>query len=498
MSKLFNLSYPEEDIPNILFKNSHKCNIDLSIFKEYNKNLHNVYLMEKTNKNVKYLMNRVFRKPDISNMHYVFHVFGVKLDHFYSIRLETLSNKNNCCILYESIKNENGIILPKKLGKANSINRKFKTLICTQEGPEVYNFVRQYDYCGRQKILNKNRYKVLYSLYNHLELGGNFVFVLANNYCSCQDFEIIYVMSLLFEKITICDGIYCHGENYLGEKRLKKNILQKMYLNSFVLTPKPYYKDLIIYLKNMFKAKNDFIIPFLTKNEDTIIKNYYNFLLQMLEESPFTNKKFIYKQLHFHFIESVRRTIINNNFVRIHSAIKKEEGNNIKKIIKKYKLSKCIEIGMAFGISASYILSVNEDVSLISIDPNQSTQWKNYGIKLLKEFGYNKRHKLMEETSYLALPKLLRDYGEGSFDFVFIDGFHTFEMTNLDFFYAVHLIKVGGVILIDDVLHKSVAQSIKFFDTNYPHLQRINVYKTQAAYLKKSEDTRNWDFYAPF
>jgi predicted O-methyltransferase YrrM len=43
--------------------------------------------------------------------------------------------------------------------------------------------------------------------------------------------------------------------------------------------------------------------------------------------------------------------------IKIHSAIKKEEGANITRIINKYKLKKCLEIGMAFGISAFYILT---------------------------------------------------------------------------------------------------------------------------------------------
>ena len=71
----------------------------------------------------------------------------------------------------------------------------------------------------------------------------------------------------------------------------------------------------------------------------------------------------------------------------------KNKIKNCDKTIKEYKLSKCLEIGFAFGISAMYILS-NENTTLTSIDPFQTTQWKSYGLKLIKKLEFNNRHKL--------------------------------------------------------------------------------------------------------
>lgn len=36
------------------------------------------------------------------------------------------------------------------------------------------------------------------------------------------------------------------------------------------------------------------------------------------------------------------------------------------------------------------------------------------------------------------------------FDFIFIDGWHTFDHTLLDAFYATRLLRIGGYLLVDD------------------------------------------------
>ena len=57
--------------------------------------------------------------------------------------------------------------------------------------------------------------------------------------------------------------------------------------------------------------------------------------------------------------------------------------------IKKHNYIKCLEIGMANGLSTLYILS-DKKTTLISIDPNQKTQWKSQGLKFIKKYGLEK------------------------------------------------------------------------------------------------------------
>jgi len=72
----------------------------------------------------------------------------------------------------------------------------------------------------------------------------------------------------------------------------------------------------------------------------------------------------------------------------------------------------------------------------------------------------------MEIKSEFALPQLLEKY-EAQFDFIFIDGWHTFDHTLLDCFYATRLLRVGGVLAIDDVSFPSVKRVVDFLK-NYP------------------------------
>jgi predicted O-methyltransferase YrrM len=152
---------------------------------------------------------------------------------------------------------------------------------------------------------------------------------------------------------------------------------------------------------------------------------------------------------------------------------------------------------MAYGISAFYILS-NTSTKLISIDPYQDTQWSNYGMQLLKEFNFDKRHKLYKLKSYIALPKILKKLGNNYFDFIFIDGFHTFDYTLLDFFYAHLLLRKDGIIIIDDALHHGVKKCVDYIISNYKFYKKLDSHSSIAVFIKLNEDNRDWKFHFNF
>ena len=78
----------------------------------------------------------------------------------------------------------------------------------------------------------------------------------------------------------------------------------------------------------------------------------------------------------------------------------------------------------------------------------------------------------IEEGSELALPGLLR---EGQcFDLAFIDGLHTADQTLLDFYFLDRMLRVGGVIVIDDVNSPAVNKAAHYF-SKYPNYRLIGV-----------------------
>jgi predicted O-methyltransferase YrrM len=106
----------------------------------------------------------------------------------------------------------------------------------------------------------------------------------------------------------------------------------------------------------------------------------------------------------------------------------------------------------------------------------------------------NKYHTLFEDKSYNVLPTLVKK----KYDFIFIDGWHTFDYTLLDFFYSSLILKIGGIIVIDDAYHAGVNKFMKYIDSNYPHFKRIPSPSTVCCYKKLSEDIRDWDFHKNF
>jgi hypothetical protein len=119
---------------------------------------------------------------------------------------------------------------------------------------------------------------------------------------------------------------------------------------------------------------------------------------------------------------------------------------------------------MAYGVSALAILSGMRESQLagglISIDPHQSTDWEGCGLRAVDRAGLSDRHTLIEEFDYTALPKL-QNTGL-RIEFAFIDGWHTFDYTLLDFWYVDKMLAVGGIVGFDDCDMPAVHKVIQF------------------------------------
>lgn len=91
---------------------------------------------------------------------------------------------------------------------------------------------------------------------------------------------------------------------------------------------------------------------------------------------------------------------------------------------------------------------------------------------------------------------------EGKFDLIFVDGWHTFDHTLLDCFYATRLLKIGGYLVIDDVGMISVRRAIEYvasypcyrvqatLDSAVPFSLKWSVAKTTLSLIPASHRTR--------
>jgi predicted O-methyltransferase YrrM len=152
----------------------------------------------------------------------------------------------------------------------------------------------------------------------------------------------------------------------------------------------------------------------------------------------------------------------------LHSSIDGKEVAFLESLIEKFKVERSLEVGCAMGISSLAICGAITKNSPNShhtiIDPNQRTEWKNIGVHHLQKAGFQNFH-LIEEPSEFALPELAKKNCQ--FDFAFIDGWHTFDQTLIDFYYINRMLRTGGIVVVDDVRMPSVKKVMRMIHT-YP------------------------------
>lgn len=164
----------------------------------------------------------------------------------------------------------------------------------------------------------------------------------------------------------------------------------------------------------------------------------------------------------------------HGNEYKLSAEVDSVEGDYLYRLISSDEsITRTLEVGCAYGLSSLHIceaLRNRNNVSHIIIDPNQMDLWHGVGIAYLERAGID-FHRLIQEPSELALPNLLRTQPAG-FDLVFIDGWHTFDQTMLDLFYANRLVRVGGYIVVDDCNWESVSAAASYYN-NYPAFEQV-------------------------
>ncbi len=126
---------------------------------------------------------------------------------------------------------------------------------------------------------------------------------------------------------------------------------------------------------------------------------------------------------------------------------------------------------MAFGVSTVCLADALRSIAgpkarLITFDPTQrlTDSWNSAGLWQVERAGLSSVVELRHETSQRGLPKLV-DSGYRC-QLGFIDGWHTFDHTLIDFFYIDQMLDVGGHIVFDDTLYPSIHRVVRFVLAN--------------------------------
>lgn len=177
------------------------------------------------------------------------------------------------------------------------------------------------------------------------------------------------------------------------------------------------------------------------------------------------------------------------------TSIRKEEAEYLYWFLKEQRIKSSLEIGFAYGCSTAYIISATRSTHIV-IDPYQSN-YKNIGLKNIKQLGLEKYLRFIEKPSHSALPELLT---EGvKVDFIFIDGGHKFDEIFIDWYYADLLLKTNGHVFLDDSWLSSTKRVASFIRTNRNDFTEVPTpVENLVAFQKIATDERKWDHFVEF
>jgi predicted O-methyltransferase YrrM len=165
------------------------------------------------------------------------------------------------------------------------------------------------------------------------------------------------------------------------------------------------------------------------------------------------------------------------------SAVTLESGALLYDFVRAHTPQRTLETGMAFGLSTLFICQALEDNGAgchIAIDPFQESEFKSIGVLNVQRANLAHRFELQQAASDAVLPRLC-DEGR-TLDFAFIDGWHLFDFTLVDFYYIDKLLRVGGHVGFDDLWMPAVRKVIAFVLRNKPY-ELVHVASSRPAPL---------------
>ena len=223
--------------------------------------------------------------------------------------------------------------------------------------------------------------------------------------------------------------------------------------------------------------------------------------------------------------------------IDFHSGITEEEALMLTRAINDLKPAKTLEIGLAMGASAICFTDaasrINPNSLHYALDPNQFSDYGGSGFQLIQDAGLAKNFKLIEGKTHEVFHYFLEN--KIAIDMAFIDGWHTFDYTLVDFFFIDKILKDGGILAFHDMYGLSKQKVLRFIKTHrkYEILYEYRIkekdkiktlkffiwrifreprllfswfhwkYQTLSPYgiiflRKKSSFEPNFDFYKPF
>ncbi len=126
----------------------------------------------------------------------------------------------------------------------------------------------------------------------------------------------------------------------------------------------------------------------------------------------------------------------------------------------------CLETGFGTGSTATYMLAATEPRGghVTSLDWSEQ-DFNHIGKANVRAAGFEDRHTLHERPSFEVMAEFLT--AGRRFDFVFIDGWKTFDYLAYETFIINRMMPRGGCIMFDDSYLPSVRKLIGMLESHY-------------------------------
>jgi predicted O-methyltransferase YrrM len=190
--------------------------------------------------------------------------------------------------------------------------------------------------------------------------------------------------------------------------------------------------------------------------------------------------------------ETKKFTNSRNETIDIHSETPRGQCEFLQTLIRENSVTDTLEIGFAYGMST---LAIVEEIAKrnghhIVIDKFQFEHWGGNGLDLVKQAGYDQSITFIEKYCYAVLPELMQSGRK--IDLAYIDSTKQFDWLLVDFFYIDKLLKVGGIIVFDDVAFPSIRKLLRFISrfpgykvyAQFPASRPSSTFKKMAGWLK--------------
>ena len=173
------------------------------------------------------------------------------------------------------------------------------------------------------------------------------------------------------------------------------------------------------------------------------------------------------------------------------------QGAVLHQLVRQTGARRTLEIGFAYGFSTVWLLdALPPDGRHVAIDPHERSSYAGVGLRQVQALGAPAGFEWRQAFSIHALSDAIRQ-GE-CYDLVFIDGNHRYDDVLVDFYLADQVLKVGGILTLDDMWMPSVRTAVEFIATNRAYRAVQQPEANLAVFQKLADDQRDWRHYAPF